>query len=238
MVKIAKILTNRGIFPVDRPLGPGRCGLPGKIDPAEIALLNDALTVTVQGVSTVRRGWATGIPGHAAMAKKPKPAEEGAPAEGAAEGGGKSKKKLIIIVAGVLLLAGGGGAGWFFFLKKPSAEQIAAAEAAKNAKKPVSFVEMKDMLVGITGTPQQERQPIVKIKVVLEAADAKVADEIKPLLPRVEDAFQVFLRELRPSDLEGSAGMYRLKEELLRRVNVTVYPAKVDAVLFKELLVQ
>lgn len=172
------------------------------------------------------------------MAKKPKPAEDGAPAEGAAEGGGKSKKKLIIIVAGVLLLAGGGGAGWFFFLKKPSAEQIAAAEAAKNAKKPVAFVEMKDMLVGITAAPQQERQPIVKIKVVLEAADSKVADEIKPLLPRVEDAFQVFLRELRPSDLEGSAGMYRLKEELLRRVNVTVHPAKVDAVLFKELLVQ
>jgi flagellar FliL protein len=85
---------------------------------------------------------------------------------------------------------------------------------------------------------QQDRQPIMKIKVVLEIADAKAADQVKPLLPRVEDAFQVFMRELRPSDLEGSAGMYRLKEELLRRVNLTVYPAKVDAVLFKELLVQ
>ena len=73
---------------------------------------------------------------------------------------------------------------------------------------------------------------------MLEVAFAKAADEVKPLLPRVEDAFQVFMRELRPSDLEGSAGMFRLKEELLRRVNMTVYPAKVDAVLFKELLVQ
>lgn len=172
------------------------------------------------------------------MAKKPKTDEEGAPAEGAAEGGGKSKKKLIIIVAGVVLLASAGGGGWFFFMKKPSAEQIAAAEAAKNVKKPVAFIEMKDMIIGITGGPQQERQPMIKIKVVLETADAKVSDEIKPLLPRVEDAFQVFMRELRPSDLEGSAGMYRLKEELLRRVNVTVFPAKVDAVLFKELLVQ
>lgn len=173
------------------------------------------------------------------MAKKPKTAEEGAPEEGAADGGGKSKKKkLIIIIAGIVLLAGAGGGGWFFFMKKPSAEQIAAAEAAKNAKKPVAFIEMKDMMVGITGTQQQERQPFIKIKVVLETADAKVSDDIKPLLPRVEDAFQVFLRELRPSDLEGSAGMYRLKEELLRRVNVTVFPAKVDAVLFKELLVQ
>ena len=111
-------------------------------------------------------------------------------------------------------------------------------ETAKSAKKPATFVEMKDMMIGISGGGQQERQPIIKIKVVLEIADAKVSDEIKPLLPRVEDAFQVFMRELRPSDLEGSAGMYRLKEELLRRVNVTVYPAKIDAVLFKELLVQ
>ena len=167
------------------------------------------------------------------MAKKPKTDEEGATEEGAAGGGGK--KKLIMIGGGVVLLAVLGGGAWFM-MKKPSAEQLAAAEAAKNVKKPVSFVEMKDMMIGITGG--QDRQPIIKIKVVLEIADAKVSDEIKPLLPRVEDAFQIFMRELRPSDLEGSAGMYRLKEELLRRVNVTVFPAKIDAVLFKELLIQ
>ncbi|PZN93293.1 MAG: flagellar basal body-associated protein FliL [Hyphomicrobiales bacterium] len=170
------------------------------------------------------------------MAKtKPKTDEEGATEEVAAEGGGK--KKLIMIGGGVMLLALLGGGGWFM-MKKPSAEQLAAAEAAKNIKKPISFIEMKDMMIGITASAQQERQPIIKVKVVLEVADAKVSDEIKPLLPRVEDAFQVFMRELRPSDLEGSAGMYRLKEELLRRVNVTVFPAKIDAVLFKELLVQ
>lgn len=170
------------------------------------------------------------------MAKKPDTGDaEGAAGEAAPKGG---KKKLIMIVGGVVVLAALGGGGWFFFLNKPSQAQIEAAEKAKNAKKPVVFVEMKDMLIGITAGPQQERAPVIKIKVVLEIADPKVSEEIKPLLPRVEDAFQVFMRELRPSDLEGSAGMYRLKEELLRRVNVTVHPAKVDAVLFKELLVQ
>lgn len=167
------------------------------------------------------------------MSKKPTTddeAAEGAPAPKA------GKKKLVMIAGGVALLTALGG-GWFFF-KKPSAEQLAAAEAAKQVKKPATFVEMKDMMIGISSGGQQDRQPIIKIKVVLEIADAKVSEEIKPLLPRVEDAFQVFMRELRPADLDGSAGMYRLKEELLRRVNVTVYPAKVDAVLFKELLVQ
>lgn len=166
------------------------------------------------------------------MAKKAKTEVEGASGEAAP----KSKKKLFII-GGVVLLAAAGAGGWFFFLKKPSAEQLAAAEAAK-PKKPATFLEMKDMMIGMSNGGQQDRQPVMKIKVVLEIGDVKVSEEVKPLLPRVEDAFQVFMRELRPSDLEGSAGMYRLKEELLRRVNLTVYPAKVDAVLFKELLVQ
>jgi flagellar FliL protein len=171
------------------------------------------------------------------MSKKPKNSEEdGASGEDAAPAGGK-KKKLIMIVGGVVLLAALGGGGWFFFLKKPSAEQM-AAEMAKAARKPAAFVEMKDMMIGISNGGEAGRAQIMKIKVVLEIADAKVSEEIKPLLPRVEDAFQVFMRELRPADLEGSAGMYRLKEELLRRVNVTVHPAKIDAVLFKELLVQ
>ena len=168
------------------------------------------------------------------MSKKAKKAEEdGAPSDKAP----KSKKMLFIIV-GVVLLAAAGGGGWFFFLKKPSAEQVAAAEAAAKTKKPATFLDMKDMMIGLSNGGQQERQSVMKIKVALEIADPKAADDVKPLLPRVEDAFQVFMRELRPSDLEGSAGMYRLKEELLRRVNVTVHPAKVDAVLFKELMVQ
>ncbi|MGX5736714.1 flagellar basal body-associated protein FliL [Bosea thiooxidans] len=169
------------------------------------------------------------------MAKKPKKEEVEASDEEAPKSGGR--KKLFIIAGAVALVAAGAG-GWFF-LKKPSAEQIAAAEAAAKAKKPATFLEMKDMTIGMAAASAQgERPPLMKIKVVLEVADPKVSDEVRPLLPRVEDAFQVFMRELRPSDLEGSAGMYRLKEELLRRVNLTVYPAKVDAVLFKELLVQ
>lgn len=171
------------------------------------------------------------------MSKKPKKTDEAGPAGEATPAGG-GKKKLIMLVGGVVVLAALGGGGWFFFIKKSEADQMAAAELAKAAKKPAAFVEMKDMTIGISNGGEANRQPIIKIKVVLEIADAKISEDIKPLLPRVEDAFQVFMRELRPADLEGSAGMYRLKEELLRRVNITVYPAKIDAVLFKELLVQ
>ena len=48
----------------------------------------------------------------------------------------------------------------------------------------------------------------------------------------------MYLRELRVDDLHGSAGIYRLKEELLRRVSVAAYPVLIRDVLFKEMLVQ
>ena len=52
------------------------------------------------------------------------------------------------------------------------------------------------------------------------------------------DNFQVYLRELRPEELSGTKGIFRLKEELLVRVNNAVHPARVYDILFKEILVQ
>ena len=78
----------------------------------------------------------------------------------------------------------------------------------------------------------------LKVKVVLELSDQALIQQIQPVMPRVMDAFQTYLRELRPTDLEGSAGLYRLKEELTRRVNVAISPTRINAVLFKEMVVQ
>lgn len=169
------------------------------------------------------------------MAKKPKKGE--APEAEAGEGGEaaapKSRKKLVLIAAAAVLLLGGGAGGWFFLARS----KAPPAEAAE-VKKPVAFVDLREMTVNLASEPNQERPRFLRFKVALEVKDAKAVPEIQPLLPRVEDAFQVFVRELRATDLEGSAGVYRLREELLRRVNVAVYPAKVDAVLFKDIVVQ
>ena len=73
---------------------------------------------------------------------------------------------------------------------------------------------------------------------MLEVKEEKQAEAIKPSMPRVTDIFQTYLRELRPADLSGSAGLFRLKEELTRRVNIALSPTPVSAVLFKEVVVQ
>jgi flagellar FliL protein len=41
-----------------------------------------------------------------------------------------------------------------------------------------------------------------------------------------------------PDEVRGSAGTYRLREELIARANAAVAPARVVDVLFTEMLVQ
>jgi len=172
------------------------------------------------------------------MAKAKKAEEEQeAPAEGAeGEAAPKksflSKKLIIMAAAGLLVLGGAGGGAWFFFGKKPHDEKPAPVAA-----KPPAFVDMPDVLVNLSGTVNGRAQ-YLKAKIVLEVADQKIAEEIKPVLPRVLDSFQTYLREMRPTDLEGSAGLYRVRDELTRRVNLAVAPSRINAVLFKEIVVQ
>jgi flagellar FliL protein len=142
-----------------------------------------------------------------------------------------SMKVMIIAAAGVLVLGGGGTAGYIFFFKK------AHHEEAKSGAKLATFVDLPDVLVNLSNAGT-DRTQYLKVKIVLELPDAKLVNEIQLLMPRVMDAFQTYLRELRPTDLDGSAGLYRLKEELTRRVNAAVAPNRVTAVLFKEIVVQ
>jgi flagellar protein FliL len=168
--------------------------------------------------------------GHGAMADNER-------ADGAAETAdvpaAKGKLKLIIAIAGLFVIVGGGLATWFLFFRHGGEEMHAEAAPAK----PPVFVEVPEMLVNMVGAPG-ERLQYLKVKVVLEVREEKQLEAIKPSMPRVTDLFQTYLRELRPSDLNGSAGLFRLKEELTRRVNVAVAPAQVNAVLFKEVVIQ
>ena len=172
----------------------------------------------------------------AAAKPKKKDAEPEEDAEDGAAPAAKTKQKLplkmIIIAAVGLLVLGGGYGGYAFFFAGESHEKPKVAEV-----KPAVFVDLPDVLVNLSNAGT-DRTQYLKVKIVLEVPDAEVVAKIQPLMPRVMDAFQTYLRELRPTDLDGSAGLYRLKEELTRRVNASVSPNHITAVLFKEIIVQ
>jgi flagellar FliL protein len=141
-------------------------------------------------------------------------------------------KMIIIAVAGLLVVGGGGIGAFLAFFSHPKEANAAAAVA-----KPAVFIDLPEVLVNLSNTGS-DRTQYLKVKVVLELPDQLLMQQIQPMMPRLIDTFQTYLRELRPTDLDGSAGLYRLKEELTRRVNASISPNRVNAVLFKEIVVQ
>jgi len=77
----------------------------------------------------------------------------------------------------------------------------------------------------------------LKLKLTLELPDHETADTLDADMPRLQDVFQTFLRELRPEDLAGSEGTLQLRVELQRRVNLVIAPSKINAVLIEEMLI-
>ncbi len=170
-------------------------------------------------------------------------ADEDDLAEGLEQKKTSGKKIIIIAVVAVFILALGGGAA-YFFLSGGEDEQTADAEhgtqegegeaGEEKAGEPL-FLELAPMLVNIDTAGGKPKY--LKLTVALEVDKQSSLEELNKKMPLIIDQFQTYLRELRVEDLNGSAGMFRLKEELLIKVNDAVYPTRVNDVLFKEMLV-
>ena len=199
--------------------------------------------------------------------EKEAPAPEGEEgAEGEAPAKKKPPILIIAIAAGVLVLGGGGAAAFFLMKPKPEAHGEAGAEHGKEKKEKkkekkkegegeggkegaaggpapvikegpdgVVFYTLPDIVVNMQTA--DGKSTFLKLKLTFELPDEDTAEALTPNLPRLQDMFQTFLRELRPEDLNGSQGTFQLRVELLRRVNLVAAPAKVNAVLIEEMLI-
>jgi flagellar protein FliL len=149
-------------------------------------------------------------------------------------------KKLIFIVGGgvaavvllvVVLLVSG-----VFSSKKPAEVPDKAVEAdSKSSDKP-TFFNIPDMVVSLQSNGK--KAGFLKVSISLELYSDKDKPAVEAVMPRIIDNFQMYLRELRSEDLRGSAGLYRLREELLIRVTAAAHPVRIKDVLFREMLVQ
>ncbi len=179
--------------------------------------------------------------------------------EAAAEEGGKKKKGLkkillivgpillIIIIVAVLFLTGilGGKKKEAAKEGEPGQEltEEHGEEGGKDKKKDgkegaekPTYYDLPEMLVNMDS--KGKKQHFLKISVSIELAKAEDVHAVEGIVPKVIDQFQIFLREMRIEDLRGSAGIYRLRQELLARLKPAVAPIEVKDVLFRQLLIQ
>lgn len=168
---------------------------------------------------------------------KEMPAEEGTEGEegeGAKSGGLSKKKKIILLAVLAVIILGGIVAGILL-------SGVFSSDSGKEKVDPllvpnIIYYDLEEFLVNLNNPGKQVS--FLKMEITIELPNLRAKQIVETKLPRIRDSFQVYLRELRSSDLQGSAGMQRLREELLLRINKIVEPEKVNDILFKEMIVQ
>ena len=147
------------------------------------------------------------------------------------------KRKLILIAVPVVLLLVGAGL-WFTGILPHLFGMDKHEQQAQEAAKPVppSYIDLPEMVANLNNNAH--KPSYVKLVARIEVPKPEDVEKVKSALPRIQDMMQTYLREMRPEELRGSAGTYRLREELLARANTAVAPANVSDVLFTQLLVQ
>ena len=188
---------------------------------------------------------------------------EGEEPEFESSGGGGGRKRLIVLIAVPLVVLVIAGGAFFLFRDKlhnlfaPKApppvaeasdangEAVALTAAPNNAatsdaiaadSRPITTLELPDILVNINTGARTKN--FLKLKIILELANEADVAVVENAEPRIIDNFQIYLRGLKPDDLNGAAGVYRLREEMLNRINAAVRPAQVKDVLFRDFIVQ
>ena len=155
-------------------------------------------------------------------------------------------RRRLLLLAIPVLLAGIGAGLWFsgvlpslLGLGHRGGHGTASGhdDPAAHGAPVVASLDLPEMVANLNSAPGR-RASFIKLHARIELARAADVAIAQAGLPRLLDLFQTYLREMRPEELRGSAGTWRLREELIARANIAIAPARVTDVLFTELLVQ
>jgi flagellar FliL protein len=145
------------------------------------------------------------------------------------------KRKLVLLAIPLVLAVVLAGLWFVGPLPRWLGLTHAPPPMAEKAPEPI-YVDLPEMVANLNGNPR--RPSYVKLVARIEVAKPEDAERVRQALPRLQDLFQTYLREMRPEELRGSAGTYRLREELIARADAVAAPARVTDVLFTQMLVQ
>jgi flagellar FliL protein len=147
--------------------------------------------------------------------------------------------RILIIVIAVLVFIGISlGVVFLTPVKNMIFPATPAAEKEENVELlNIIFLQLPEIIINVKQN-KNSRFNILKATFMVELINPNDKEAVDHLKPLIIDQFQIYLRELTSSDLEGTAGIERVRNELKRRIVNLVKPIKVRNVLFKEFLMQ
>lgn len=151
-------------------------------------------------------------------------------------------KRVMMIAGGAFALVVVAAMAAFFLLQPAGEKDVANAEvhgesdAAGHGDEGATYIDAPAMVINLQGTDGTAR--FLKIRFTFVPVSAEKGELIKKKLPLIIDAFQPFLRELRPEDLAGSAAVFRIKEEMLVRTTTAMGSGVVRDILIQDLIQQ
>ena len=147
-----------------------------------------------------------------------------------------SNRRKLLLLAGPLALAGLLAGLWFSgMLPRWLGLSHSHEPAAQAAVQPI-YIDLPEMVANLNGNPR--RPSYIKLDARIEVANKEDEDRVRQAMPRLQDLFLTYMREMRPDELRGSAGLYRLREELIARADAAAAPARITDVLFTQMLIQ
>jgi flagellar FliL protein len=170
-----------------------------------------------------------------ATAEPVKPDEAAASPEPIGKSDGR--RRLILLATPAAAVAVIVPALWFTgLLPRLFGHAPVGQTAGESVPKVPIYVDLPEMVANLNSNPH--RPSYVKLVARLEVTKQEDVERVKQVMPRLQDLFQTYMREMRPEELRGSAGTYRLREELIGRANLAAAPARISDVLFIQMLIQ
>lgn len=103
-------------------------------------------------------------------------------------------------------------------------------------KQSIIFYDLPEITAPIRN--MQGGNDIVSIKLGIELSNPEDVKKIEVLLPRIYDIILAHTRELRTEEVNGSEGLYWLKQELLYRLKLAAAPIKIENINIKNFDIQ
>ncbi len=155
----------------------------------------------------------------------------------------KSKKKLLIILVVVVL---GGAVGAMKFLgigpfkkaEAPATEEVQKKEEKQPPKPKVEVGPMVTMEPIIVNLADPSGRRYVKVTMTFELDSDAVKKEFEERLPQIKDLLITLLRSKTSAELNDPGGIFRLKEEIVSRINTLLVTGKVKRVYFTDFVIQ